>query len=75
MAIDSATARLLEQLAEGDGKPLQKCTPGEARALFAELAELAGPAPEMQRVEERTIEGTDGQARNVKPIKAALPPC
>ena len=63
MALDSATARLLKQLAEGDGKPLHECTPDEARAFFAKLAELAGPAPAMQRVEERTIEGPDGQAR------------
>ena len=63
MALDSATARLLKQLAEGDGKPLHECTPDEARAFFAKIAELAGPAPAMQRVEERTIEGPDGQAR------------
>ncbi len=63
MALDSATARLLEQLAEGKGKPLHECTPVEARALFSKLAELAGPAPAMQRVEERTIEGPDGQAK------------
>ena len=63
MALDSATARLLKQLAEGDGKPLHECTPDEARAFFAKIAELAGPAPAMERVEERTIEGPDGQAK------------
>ena len=63
MALDSATARLLGQLAEGDGKPLHERTPDEARALGSKLAELAGPAPAMQRVEECTIEGPDGQAR------------
>ena len=63
MALDSATARFLEQMAEGDGKPLHECTPGEARALLFKLAELAGPAPAMQRVEERTIGGADGQAK------------
>ena len=62
MALDSATVRLLEQLTEADGKPLHECTPDEARAFLSELAELAGPAPEMQRVEERTIDGPDGQA-------------
>ena len=62
MALDSATARLLGQLAEGDGKPLHECTPDEARALGSKLAELAGPAPAMQRGEECTIEGPDGQA-------------
>lgn len=63
MALDSATARFLEQLAEGIGKPLHQCTPEEARAFGSKLAELAGPAPAMQRVEECTIEGPDGQAR------------
>ena len=63
MALDSATARFLEQLAEGDGKPLHECTPAEARALGSKLAELGGPAPAMQRAEEHTIEGPDGQAR------------
>ena len=62
MALDSATARFLKQLAEGGGKPLHKCTPGEARAFGSKVAELAGPAPTMQRVEERTIQGLDGQA-------------
>jgi len=63
MALDSATARILEQLAEGGGKPLQECTLDEARAFMSSLAELAGPAPAMERVEERNIEGPDGQAR------------
>ena len=63
MALDSATSRFLLQLAESGGKPIHECTPGEARASFSKLAELAGPAPEMQRVEERTIEGPDGQAK------------
>ena len=57
MALDVATGRFLEQLAEGDGKPLHECTPDEARALGSMIAELAGPAPEMERVEEHTIEG------------------
>lgn len=63
MALDSATVRLLKQLAEGAGKPLHECTPDEARAFLSELAEFAGPAPEMYRVEERNIEKPDGQAK------------
>ena len=62
MALDLATAGFLKQMAEGDGKPFHESTPDEARALGRMLAELAGPAPEMERVEERTIEGPDGQA-------------
>ena len=71
MALDSATVRFLEQLAEGGGKPLHESTPDEARAFLSELAELAGPAPAMQRVEERTIDRPDGQAllRILVPIK------
>ena len=62
MALDLATAGFLKQMAEGDGKPLHESTPDEARALGSMIAELAGPAPEMERVEERTIEGQDGKA-------------
>jgi acetyl esterase len=62
MALDSSTLRLLGHLTERDGKPLDESTPDEVRALGSVIAELAGPAPEMERVEERTIEGPDGQA-------------
>ena len=62
MALDSATVKFLEQMADGDGESLLKGTPYEARAFASRIAELAGPAPEMERVEERTIEGTDGEA-------------
>ena len=61
MALDTATRQLLDQLAESDGKPLHECTPEEARALESKLAELVGPAPEMERVEERTIECPGGE--------------
>ena len=62
MALDLATARSLDQMAERDKKPLHESTPDEARALGPAIAGLAGPAPEMERVEERTIAGPDGQA-------------
>ena len=61
MALDTATAGFLKQMAEGDEKPLHEHTPEEARALMTMLAELAGPAPEMDRVEERTIQGPHGE--------------
>ena len=74
MALDLATTGFLKQIAEGDGKPLHESTPDEARALGRMLAELAGPAPEMERVEERTIEGPDGEAtlRILVPIENPL---
>ena len=62
MALDAATIRFLKQLTEGGGKPLHECTPDEARVYLSELAELAGPAPEMQRVEDHTIDGPDARA-------------
>ena len=62
MALDLATAGFLEQMAEGDGKPLHQSTPDEARAFGSMIAELAGPGPEMERVEERTREAPDGEA-------------
>ena len=62
MAIDSATLRFLEQIAEDDEKPLHKSTPQEARASASRIAELAGPAPKMERVEERTVVGAEGEA-------------
>ena len=62
MALDLATAKFFEEMVEGDGKPICESTPQEARAFASKIAELAGPAPKMERVEERTIEGTDGEA-------------
>ena len=62
MALDAATIRFLKQLTEGGGKPLHESTPDEARVYLSELAELAGPAPEMQRVEDHTIDGPDARA-------------
>ena len=62
MALDTATLRLLEQMAESEEKPLHECTPEEVRAADARVAELAGPGPEMERVEERKIQGPDGEA-------------
>ena len=47
MALDRATVKFLEELAEAGGKPLAECTPEEARASGADWAEFNGPAPEM----------------------------
>ena len=61
MALDLATAKFLEQMAEGGGKPTRESTPHEARAFASKIAKIAGPAPKMERVEERKIEGMDGE--------------
>ncbi len=62
MAIDRSTAKFIAEMAEDGGKPIHESTPDEARAFASKIAELAGPAPAMERVEERTIEGADGEA-------------
>ena len=63
MGLDSATVKFLGQMAEGDGKPLHLMAPDEARAFGSAMAELAGPAPEMDRVTEVTVDRTDGEVR------------
>ena len=63
MGLDSATVKFLEHMAEGDGKPLHLMAPDEARAFGSAMAELAGPAPEMDRVTEVTVDRTDGEVR------------
>ena len=62
MAIDRSTAKFIAEMAEDGGKPIHENTPHEARALASKIAELAGPAPEMARVEEHTLGGADGEA-------------
>ena len=62
MAIDRSTAKFLAEMAEDGAKPIHESTPHEARAFASKIAELAGPAPEMERVEELTIESADGEA-------------
>lgn len=69
MTVDVATANFLQQLAAAGGKPLHECTPEEARALGSALADLAGPAPEMARVEEHLVEAADG----VVPVRVLVP--
>jgi acetyl esterase len=69
MAVDVATTMLLQQMAAAGGKPLHECTPDEARALGASLAALAGPAPEMARVEEHQVEIADGAV----PVRVLVP--
>jgi acetyl esterase len=69
MAIDLATAGLLEQMASGGGKPLHESTPEEARAFGEALAAMAGPAPAMARVEEHLVAVADGEV----PVRVLVP--
>ena len=66
MALDPATTRFVAEMLDGadpDAKPFQERTPDEARAYRAGLAALSGPAPPMARVEEHTLERSDGHVR------------
>ncbi len=63
MALDSSTLKFLEQMADHGGKPVHECAPEEARAFASWIAGLAGPAPEMWRVEERNLQGVDNAVR------------
>src|SRR5262245_426657 len=69
MTLDVATTRFLEQMAAAGGKPLHERSPEEARALGSELAALAGPAPEMARVDEHRVAVPDG----VVPVRVLVP--
>ena len=68
MPLDRATTQFMQSMAEGadpDAKPLHEMTPEEARAFGSSLADTAGPAPAMARVEEHTLERDGGSAGNV----------
>ena len=69
MPLDVATRTLMEQMAAGGGKPLHESTPEEARALGATLADMAGPAPEMGRVENHNIPVEGGEI----PLRVLVP--
>jgi acetyl esterase len=69
MALDRATRELLDQLAAAGGKPLPECTPEEARADGAEYVALAGPGPEMARVEQHAIPVPGGSV----PLRVLVP--
>ncbi|MFG1696102.1 alpha/beta hydrolase [Nonomuraea sp. NPDC049309] len=60
MALDEATTRFLERLAETGGKPLHQMSVAEARAVNAGLAAMSGEGPAMATVEEVSIPAADG---------------
>lgn len=69
MAIDIQTKTLLGQFAEAGGKPLHESTPAEARELGKSLAALAGPAPDMSRVEDHEVPVAGGTI----PVRVLVP--
>lgn len=70
MAVDYATAALLEQMATAGGKALHESTPEEARELGKGFAALAGPAPRMSRVEDHLVPVPGGAI----PVRVLVPP-
>ncbi len=66
MALDGATTRFYEEMIKGsdpDAPAMHERTPVEARAYRADLAALNGPAPNMARAKDHTIEQEDGSFR------------
>lgn len=73
MALDFATRRFLEMMAERGRPPLHAGTPTEARLASAAMADLAGPAPPMVRIEDHSVLSSDGGSvpmRLVVPIES-----
>ena len=73
MALDMATAMMMEQMAAAGGKPINESTPEEARALGAAFAEMSGPKPRTVTSEDRQLEVEGGSIpiRILRPQQAA----
>ena len=69
MAVDFATAILIEQMATAGRLPLHELSVEDARALGPAVIEMQGPGPEMFRVENHSIpvEGSEIQLRVLDP--------
>jgi acetyl esterase len=69
MALDFWSQRLLDQMAETGGSPLQKLSVEDARAFGPAMAELLGPGPEMARVEDHSVPVKGGEI----PVRVLVP--
>ncbi|MNZ57846.1 Carboxylesterase NlhH [compost metagenome] len=69
MTVDAASSAFLAQLVEQEAKPFHQMSPQEARAFMADLREVAGPGPDMHRVEETEL----GQGTQRFRVRALLP--
>ncbi|MFT7602131.1 MAG: acetyl esterase [Acidimicrobiales bacterium] len=69
MALDVATAGLLEQMAAAGGKALHEGSPADARELSKSFAAMAGPAPEMARSDNFELPVPDGSI----PVRVLVP--
>ena len=63
MALDVATAALLDQMAAAGGKALHEGSVDDARALSNAFAEMAGPAPEMASSTDHDVPVAGGSIR------------
>ena len=66
MALDVQTQAFYEEMIKGsdpDAPAMHERSPEDARTYRAGLAALSGPAPNMARVEDHTIEQSDGSFR------------
>jgi acetyl esterase len=70
VALDEATAALLEQLQAGRARPLNEMTPQEARAMVAAMRTDAPPGPEMKAVRSLRIKASGGFV----PVRILTPP-
>ena len=69
MALDEATAALLEQLAASGTQPLQEMTPAQARGLMAAMRGETPPGPEMTAVRDTRVRVSGGYV----PIRILTP--
>jgi acetyl esterase len=69
MALDEATTKFLEQMAEAGQPPLHEMKPAEARGLTAMLKEMYGEGPPVARAERREI---PAEGRSI-PIQILVP--
>ena len=69
MALDAASQAFMEQAAAAGGKPLQDCSPEEARATGAAMVAMFGEGPAMADVGDRELVGKDGEKFSVRILR------
>ncbi|PXW30662.1 UNVERIFIED_CONTAM: acetyl esterase [Williamsia faeni] len=74
MAVDDATSALLVQLAEAGGPPIHQMPVPQARGVFAALADLVSPGPDLHAVREDTVRADDGYKIPVRVYSATEQP-
>ena len=70
MALDEATAALLDQMAASGGRPLHEMTPAEARGFVAAMRGEAAHGPEMASARDVRVRVSGGYV----PIRVLTPP-